>query len=75
MKARSRARDEERISKGQITPRALQQENSVARGFLRVIGFGPKLRPKNVAYLSVQPWTGQCAPDPVDHGVDLAQGD
>jgi len=51
-KARARERDEERLRRGEISPQELQQENAVFRGFRKdVIGFGPKHRPKSIAYL------------------------
>jgi hypothetical protein len=43
MKARSRARDEERLKRGEISPQELQRENLIFRGFRKgVIGFGPR---------------------------------
>lgn len=55
-KARARARDEERLLRGEISPSELQRENLVFRGFRKdVIGFGPKHRPKSIPYLIIRP--------------------
>lgn len=54
-KARARARDEERLRRGEISPYELQRENLLFRGFRKdVIGFGPKHRPKSIPYLIVR---------------------
>ena len=54
-KARARARDEERLRRGEISPQELQQENFVFRGFRKdAIGFGPKHRPKSIPYLIIR---------------------
>ena len=55
-KARARARDEERLRRGEISPQDLQRENLLFRGFRKdVIGFGPKDRPKFARYLIIRP--------------------
>jgi hypothetical protein len=55
-KARARARDEERLRQGEVSPQELQQENFVFRGLRKdVIGFGPKHRPKSIPYLIIRP--------------------
>ena len=55
-KARARARDEERLRRGEISPQDLQRENLMFRGFRKdVIGFGPKHRPKSIPYLIIRP--------------------
>ena len=55
-KARARARDEERLRRGEISPQELQRENFVFRGFRKdVIGFGPKHKPKSIPYLIIRP--------------------
>lgn len=48
-KARMRARDQERLDKGEVSPADLQRENSFFQGRLKHarIGFSPKCRPKN----------------------------
>ena len=54
-KACARERDEERLRRGEISPSELQQETLIFRGFRkRVIGFGPKHRPKSVPYLIIR---------------------
>jgi len=54
-KARARARDEERLRRGEISPQELQRENLLFRGFRKdVIGFGPKHRPKSIPYLIIR---------------------
>ena len=54
--ARARARDEERLRRGEISPQELQRESFVFRGFRKdVIGFGPTHRPKSTDYLIIQP--------------------
>lgn len=51
-KARARARDEERLLRGEISPSALQRENLVFRGVRKdVIGLKPKYKPKGVDYV------------------------
>ena len=51
-KARARARDEERLHRGEISPSALQRENLVFRGVRKdVIGLKPKYKPKGVDYV------------------------
>ena len=55
-KARARARDEERLRQGEVSPQELQRENLVFGGFRKdVIGFGPKHRPKSIPYLIIRP--------------------
>ena len=52
VKARSRARDEERLRSGEISASQLQRENLMFRGFRKgVIGFGPKHKPKSISYV------------------------
>lgn len=54
-KARARARDEERLRRGEISPQDLQRENLLFRGFRKdVIGFGPKDKPKSIPYLIIR---------------------
>lgn len=54
-KARARARDEERLRRGEISPQDLQRENLLFRGFRKdVIGFGPKDKPKSIPYLTIR---------------------
>ena len=52
-KAASREKDEEWVARGDISPQELQKENSISRGFRKVVGFGPKLRPKSVDFIDV----------------------
>jgi hypothetical protein len=52
-KALARVRDEERLARGDISPQELQKENSISRGFRKMVGFGPKLRPKSVDFIDV----------------------
>jgi hypothetical protein len=55
-KSRARARDEERLRQGEVSPQELQRENLVFGGFRKdVIGFGPKHRPKSIPYLIIRP--------------------
>jgi hypothetical protein len=55
-KSRARARDEERLRQGEVSPQELQGENLVFGGFRKdVIGFGPKHRPKSIPYLIIRP--------------------
>lgn len=55
-KSRARARDEERLRQGEVSPQDLQRENLVFGGFRKdVIGFGPKHRPKSIPYLIIRP--------------------
>lgn len=54
-KARARARDEERLRQGDVSPQELQRANFAFRGFRKdVIGFGPKHRPKSIPYLIIR---------------------
>lgn len=56
VKARARARDEERLRLGEISAVELQRENFLFRGFRKgVIGFGPKHRPKSARYILIAP--------------------
>lgn len=65
-KARSRARDEERLRRGEISPQNLQRENLVFCGLRKdVIGFGPKHRPKSTQYLIIRSTPGVSGPPPV----------
>jgi len=52
-KAASREKDEGRLARGEVSPQVLQKENSISRGFRKVVGFGPKLRPKSVDFIDV----------------------
>lgn len=57
-KARARARDEERLRCGEISPQELQRENLVFRGFRKdVIGLKPKYKPQGVDYVLCPPRT------------------
>ena len=54
-KAHARARDEDRLRQGEVSPQNLQPENLVFGGFRKdVIGFGPKHRPKSIPYLIIR---------------------
>lgn len=58
-KAHSRARDEDRLNAGEVSPANLRQENSFFKssGFAKKkIGFSPKCRPENGdKYFMVEP--------------------
>jgi hypothetical protein len=52
---KARARDEERLRQGEVSPQDLQRENLLSHGFRKdVIGFGPKHRPKSIPYLIIR---------------------
>ena len=55
-KDRARARDEERVRRGEVSPSELQRENLVFRGFPKgVIGLKPKYKPAGVRFIRVSP--------------------
>jgi hypothetical protein len=54
-KARARARDEERLGRGEISPQDLQRENLRFGGFRKhVMGFGPRHKPQSIDYLVIR---------------------
>lgn len=52
-KAASREKGEGRLARGEVSPQDLQKENSISQGFLKVVGFVSKLRPKNVDFIDM----------------------
>ena len=55
-KAQARERDEDRLRRGEISPQDLQRENLMFCRFQKgVVGFGPKLKPKDVDFVFVEP--------------------